>query len=83
MRPHPGVVGLLREWLAEAEAGDLRAVVLLGRKADGEYEEGWDINRDADDMVLELRTTVIRLQCAIPVEAPAEPALIRNRVIAG
>lgn len=79
-RPHPGVVGLLREWLALAEAGELRAVLLLGRQADASYVEAWEIDRDPDDMVLELRSTVIRLQCSIQ---PDESPLIRTPTPAG
>lgn len=60
--PNPEVVKLMREWLHAAELGVLQDVVLLGRLHDGHMIDEWQIDDDIGDMVLELRSTVIRMQ---------------------
>lgn len=60
-RPNREVIGLLRDWLAMAEAGEIQALALVGRLPDGEYLEAW-VAPDLSDLACELRGTAIRVQ---------------------
>jgi hypothetical protein len=71
-RPNPDVVALLERWMAAAYRGDLRDIVLLGRFADGEYLDEWDVGDNMPDMIVELRSTVIRAQTQADEPEPAE-----------
>lgn len=61
--PDPEVIDLLERWLEAAQRGALQDVVLVGRFADGECVQDWQIAEEhMDDIVLETRTTVILMQ---------------------
>ena len=60
-RPNRDVVAMLGGWLGEAAEGRITAVLIVGRRPDGEYVEAW-VAEDLADMVCELRGTVIRAQ---------------------
>ena len=67
-RPDPAVVELLESWLAYAKRGDVTDVLIVGRLPGGEYVDDWLIHKDMGDMVLEVRSTVIRMQSAKEAE---------------
>jgi hypothetical protein len=66
-RSVPAVIELLETWLAEARTGELTAVALVGRYRDGEYGEQ-SATDDLPDMVLEMRSAVIRFQSVIAAD---------------
>lgn len=71
-QPNADVVALLERWLASAYRGDLRDIIVLGRFADGEYVDEWDVGDNLGDMVVELRSTVIRAQTQADEPEPVE-----------
>lgn len=42
--PNTALVGLLRRWLAEAEAGELRSVFMVGAYADASVDNAWSLD---------------------------------------
>ena len=63
MKPNPDVIEFLARWLAYAKAGHVQDLFMLARMSDGEYVDGYEVDGNFDDMVLELRTCVIKMQC--------------------
>lgn len=66
-RPVPEVVALLESWLADARAGLLTDVAVVGRYWNGEYDEE-TATSDLADLVLEVRSSVIRMQSAVAAD---------------
>jgi hypothetical protein len=64
-RHNPELVATLEHWLAAARKGELKDnLYLLARQPDGEYAEEC-VADDIDDLALQLRTGVIRIQLGL------------------
>lgn len=59
-RPVRAVVALLDAWLADAKAGNVRGVFVLGRGVDKEWDDAYAVD-DAGDLILELRSARMRV----------------------
>ena len=63
-RAVPETVALLESWLADAKAGLVTDIAVVGRFWTGEYDEEYCTD-DLPDLVLEVRSAVIRMQSAV------------------
>ncbi len=70
-KPDPALVAFIREWLALAEKGGLREVVMVGRMADGEPQSAYYVH-DLENMRCDLRTVVYMMRAEDEDEAPVE-----------
>lgn len=64
MKPNRATVALLASLLDAARSGELQEAFVVFRADDGSYDSAFDVE-DLDDMLLQVRTEVIKAQSAV------------------
>jgi len=62
MKPNPEVLGIVEGLAPQVRSGDVRAIYVLARLADGSYAHSYYTD-DIDDMRYELGSEVMRMGC--------------------